>query len=38
MEDTLCGGPHPSSLPPGEGMLGLISLTGQVIPPLEFVS
>jgi hypothetical protein len=38
MEDTLFGGPHPSLFPQGKGMLGLVSLTGQVFPPVEFVS
>ena len=38
MEDTLFGGPHPSVLPQGEKMFGLVSLTGQVLRPVEFVS
>jgi len=27
-----------SLFPQGKGMLGLVSLTGQVLPPVEFVS
>jgi len=38
MEDILFGGPYPSLLPYGEGMHGLVSLTGQVLPPVEFIS
>jgi hypothetical protein len=38
MEDILFGGPHPSLLPHGEGMHGLVSLMGQVLPPVGFIS